>query len=541
LVLLAASGTAAAGTITSVGAVTALTDLSQMKSITGAADFDEGPLSGEVPANQYAALGLTWQEGPLTQILPGSTTPGSAFLPVYQSGMNYFPAPIAGGGAAALQYVFFAGAATFSSKVTQVGLTASINATQYLTVWNAAGQMLGQVAWTPTNTAAFVGIDSLGVPIAMVAYGNDDLWAGGTFDVGGSTTINDTWVWGPGECSTTADCNDGNPCTDDACSAPNCVFTPNSVPCDDGSACTSSDVCAGGACSGVAVECDDGDDCTLDVCDAVLGCVHGSACDDANDCTDDSCDAISGCAHAPNSGASCDDEDACTEDDVCSAGVCAGTSKSCDDDKPCTDDSCDPATGCQHIGKTGPCDDDNACTTGETCSQGICGGGTPVSCDDHNECTTDSCVPTIGCAHAGREGPCGDATACAAGYCMSGSCSAPVPVDCDDDDPCTQDSCGEPNGCTHTPLDACCHTDADCGGSDECGKDNRCGPMSEGASSAGDSGCSCGTPGPSDDRARWVGLVALALAALRPRFRRRRRGAAGVRHARRTRRARPRA
>jgi len=54
-------------------------------------------------------------------------------------------------------------------------------------------------------------------------------------------------------------CDDGNPCTDDACSpGGGCSFVENAIGCDDGDACTTSDVCTAGSCAGErATGCDD--------------------------------------------------------------------------------------------------------------------------------------------------------------------------------------------------------------------------------------------------------------------------------------------
>jgi hypothetical protein len=70
-------------------------------------------------------------------------------------------------------------------------------------------------------------------------------------------------------------CEDGNPCTDDACNGTACAFTNNTASCDDGDGCTDGDICTGGACvPGAGVDCDDGDLCTDDWCDAMNGCQH---------------------------------------------------------------------------------------------------------------------------------------------------------------------------------------------------------------------------------------------------------------------------
>jgi hypothetical protein len=47
-----------------------------------------------------------------------------------------------------------------------------------------------------------------------------------------------------------ATCNDGNPCTADACTPSGCSHLPVPGPCDDGDACTSGDACADGKCKG---------------------------------------------------------------------------------------------------------------------------------------------------------------------------------------------------------------------------------------------------------------------------------------------------
>src|SRR5215207_2005736 len=53
------------------------------------------------------------------------------------------------------------------------------------------------------------------------------------------------------ECTTGADCNDQNSCTDDACTEGQCEHTNNTAACDDLSACTpGQDRCAEGSCSG---------------------------------------------------------------------------------------------------------------------------------------------------------------------------------------------------------------------------------------------------------------------------------------------------
>ena len=57
----------------------------------------------------------------------------------------------------------------------------------------------------------------------------------------------------PVECSVDTECDDGNPCTDDACHANVCDHPTNESACDDGDGCTSQDVCSGGVCAGIVI------------------------------------------------------------------------------------------------------------------------------------------------------------------------------------------------------------------------------------------------------------------------------------------------
>lgn len=156
-----------------------------------------------------------------------------------------------------------------------------------------------------------------------------------------------------GCCDAEHPCDDGNPCTDDACGDGLCTFTARAScclsdgDCDDGDPC-SDDRCQraagerGGACVSVprpdccaaASDCDDGDPCTEDAClteadgagrcrQAPLCCASDAACDDGDACTigtclDGQCHYRSACCRAD---ADCDDGVACTLD-RCEAGVC---------------------------------------------------------------------------------------------------------------------------------------------------------------------------------------------------------------------------
>ncbi|MCA9714894.1 MAG: hypothetical protein H6713_09410 [Myxococcales bacterium] len=316
-------GRARAGAIAKHGAVQALDHASQIQNLTGAADFDEGVHDTPIPLDAYAVEGGSFHVGPLSAALSGVTSEGSSSQPAYYNWLElgYFPGVIDGGGLAAGLQTHFAGVITFSGTVTQFGLTASSSGEQHITAWDHDGAMIGQVDWTPAGDAAFVGLDTLGVPIAMIAYGNDDLWAGEAYSVAGAAIISDSWRWGLGTgCVSNADCDDGDPCT------------------------------------GVE-QCEDG------VC---VSPEQSLDCDDDNPCTDDVCEPGVGCVNEANNNP-CDDGDLCTQDDACAAGVCGGEARACDDGLLCTATSCDPARGCVSEAIAGCCEHDDDCDADERC------------------------------------------------------------------------------------------------------------------------------------------------------------------------------
>ena len=137
-----------------------------------------------------------------------------------------------------------------------------------------------------------------------------------------------------GQClHTQVSCDDGVTCTQDACDPDvGCVRLPNDgLTCNDGNDCTSNDACTGTECKGSPIagcclsnlDCDDGDPCSDDACvqggcsntprncavdnKCLAGFCNANAngacevipvsCDDSNVCTDDSCDPIVGCTH----------------------------------------------------------------------------------------------------------------------------------------------------------------------------------------------------------------------------------------------------
>jgi uncharacterized repeat protein (TIGR01451 family) len=312
----------------------------------------------------------------------------------------------------------------------------------------------------------------------------------------------------------TAACSDGNPCTDDACSAQTgCTHTNNTASCDDGNACTTGDTCSGGVCAGMgSLSCDDLNPCTDDACDPQSGCTHtnntascndgnpctsndvcsGGACtgggatdcSDNNPCTDDTCNTQTGCVHTNDNANSCTDGTACTVNDACVDGVCVGTDR-CNDGNPCTFDFCaNASTGaCGHtdLSSNTSCDDHDACTTGDHCNGlGLCVGPYPLDCDDGISCTTDSCDPGTGCVNTPNPGGyCNDGDACTSpDYCDTDgiTCIPGPPTDCDDGNACTDDSCNSQTGCAHAPNTStgACNDHSDCTTNDQCDGSGNC-------------------------------------------------------------------
>ncbi len=306
-------------------------------------------------------------------------------------------------------------------------------------------------------------------------------------------------------------CDDINPCTADSCEDKQggCLHAPlDATPCDDGSKCTTQDVCVLGGCMGATLPCNDDNKCTADSCDPKVACVHlpvaatacddgnlctlgdqcvqgkcapGAAplgCDDANPCTEDLCDPVQGCITKALSSGACDDGSACTDQDTCSAGSCAGVAVVCEDGDPCTDTACTKLAGCSYGAIIGaPCDDFNACTTGDKCNgKGLCTPSAAKVCDDGNPCTNDLCNQVLGCIFDVKAGvACDDGSKCTEDdVCSQGFCKG-VAITCDDGNPCTTDGCKVDVGCVAMAKDGLpCNDNNACTKGDACGNGGVC-------------------------------------------------------------------
>lgn len=295
-------------------------------------------------------------------------------------------------------------------------------------------------------------------------------------------------------------CNDNKLCTDDSCQpAKGCVFSPNASACSDNNKCTVGDHCTKGTCGFVSVlACTDGNGCTVDSCDAGKGCQSVDAttacelgslcfpgncksgvcvaappldCNDGNPCTADACNVLVGCLKAPTT-APCEDGDKCTGGDSCAEGKCtSGKPIGCNDGNVCTDDSCQPATGCAHSANSAKCDDTDPCTLGDVCKNSLCTGPQTLDCNDANQCTDDSCIQFVGCAHLANSEPCNDGDACSVGEACDGkTCKPLAQASCSDTNPCTDDGCSSTVGCKITFNKAACTDGNSCTTGDTCGK-----------------------------------------------------------------------
>jgi hypothetical protein len=194
-----------------------------------------------------------------------------------------------------------------------------------------------------------------------------------------------------------------------------CGGAANGTACNDGNACTLADACASGACvAGAPVVCTAIDAChDVGTCTPATGTCsnpakpNGTGCNDANACTQsdscqlgictgsnpvvciasDACHQAGSCAPATGAcsnpvapdGTDCSDGNACTRTDACASGACAGSNpRPCGAIDVCHDaGTCSAATGvCSNPAKPDgtPCDDGSTCSVNDACNGGVCVG-----------------------------------------------------------------------------------------------------------------------------------------------------------------------
>ena len=183
--------------------------------------------------------------------------------------------------------------------------------------------------------------------------------------------------------SSVVECDPGGTCFELVCDPGTGDCAPQGIneggACDDENVCTTGETCASAECAGgVVADCDDGDPCTVDACDPVDGCGHEPApalpCDDGDECTLNTCTA---------DGSACLYEDipgCCVTDDDCGGQPCI--------DGFCCVPICDDGQGgfyeCGDDGCGGTC---GTCTGNDTCDAEthlcVC----ETCCLDSSECS----------------------------------------------------------------------------------------------------------------------------------------------------------
>ncbi|UCC30743.1 MAG: hypothetical protein JSU86_00400 [Phycisphaerales bacterium] len=205
------------------------------------------------------------------------------------------------------------------------------------------------------------------------------------------------------ECLTDPDCDDANVCTDDFCNANLCEYSVNTLSCDDGQFCTTTDICEDGICRGSVDPCTPPLLCseTLDAC---VECEVDQHCNDGNICTTDLC-LYNTCTNNANT-IPCDDGLFCTATDVCSVTVCVGDGDACPG-QLCDEDN-DRCVDCFTVER---CLDDVSCTV-DACVDGVCvNPPNDALCDDGVFCNgPEFCHTTVDCQPGNS--PCDDVNLC---------------------------------------------------------------------------------------------------------------------------------
>jgi concanavalin A-like lectin/glucanase superfamily protein len=170
-----------------------------------------------------------------------------------------------------------------------------------------------------------------------------------------------------------------------------CSVSVDGTSCDDGNPCTQTDTCHAGVCNGAnPVTCTASDQCHVaGVCDTGTGAcsnpakANGTTCNDNNACTQT--DACQSGVCTGGSPVVCAASDLCHLPGTCDTGtgICGvGGPVVCTASDSCHNAGvCDLATGaCSNPAKPdgSACNDGNTCTSGETCQAGTCGGGTTL-------------------------------------------------------------------------------------------------------------------------------------------------------------------
>jgi len=259
-------------------------------------------------------------------------------------------------------------------------------------------------------------------------------------------------------CTVDAQCDDGNPCSIDACVLDVCA---HDIVTEIGTACTTAGslIANDGACTpvGNAIVCKPKLGAT---CDALLGgsdCASGHCVDSV--CCESACDGV--CAQ-------CGGDGKCN---VMPADDAACGIIDCDllDNLPCrnysdiTSNRCASFGSCKTANTTGTCTSYTDATAGtecgarycaafvwmrQSCASGSCSGSATVAdCNDGLTCTTDSCDSAAGCGHTNNAADCGICSICSGGGCVF---DASQTIDC-----ATNYTCYSAGFCRKANLQPC--------------------------------------------------------------------------------------
>jgi len=175
-------------------------------------------------------------------------------------------------------------------------------ANNFVLVWQQDGRIRGQRFWSdgrlqgpsfPVSETTDPSIQNASPAVSIAGTGDVMVvWRQSQASGGSTVMARQLRRCGNGNIDPGEECDDGNGVDGDCCSA-SCRLEPDGQPCSDGNACTTAGTCSAGVChGGTAVACDDGNPCTADACDPATGCTFsaagadGTPCDDGDACTD---------------------------------------------------------------------------------------------------------------------------------------------------------------------------------------------------------------------------------------------------------------